>query len=80
MDTTPAAASVQLDVYRRMSPAARLRVALELTAMSRRLLADGVRRRHPEYSDEQVRLAFLRLWLGADLFRKAYPGQPELEP
>lgn len=80
MDTSAEAASVQLDVYRRMSPVARLRVGLELTAMSRRLLADGVRRRHPEYSDEQVRLAFLRLWLGADLFRAAYAGKPELEP
>ena len=79
-DTSPEAASVQLDAYRRMSPAARLRVGLELTAVSRRLLADGVRRRHPEYSDEQVRLAFLRLWLGADLFRAAYAGMPDLEP
>ena len=80
MDTSADAASVQLDVYRRMFPAARLRVGLELTAMSRRLLADGVRRRHPEYSDEHVHLAFLRLWLGEDLSRKAYPGQPELAP
>lgn len=79
-DTSPEAAAVQLEVYRRMSPAARLRVGLELTAMSRHLLADGVRRRHPEYSTEQARLAFLRLWLGPDLFRTAYPGQPELEP
>lgn len=79
-DTSPEAAAVQLDVYRRMAPAARLRVGLELTAMSRRLLADGVRRRHPEYSTEQARLAFLRLWLGPALFRTAYPGKPELEP
>jgi hypothetical protein len=63
-----------------MPPAARLRVGLELTALSRRLLADGVRRRHPEYDDEQVRLAFLRCWLGRDLFRSAYPGRPELDP
>lgn len=69
-----------MDVYRRMSPVARLRIGLELTAMSRRLLADGIRRRHPEYDDERVRLAFLRLWLGADLFRTAYAGEPELEP
>jgi hypothetical protein len=48
--------------------------------MSRRLLAEGVRQRHREYTDAQVRWAFLRLWLGEDLFRKAYPGRPELAP
>jgi hypothetical protein len=44
---------MQLGVYRRMTPEARLQVALELTEMSRQLLADGIRARHPEYSDEQ---------------------------
>ena len=79
-DTNSEAALVQLDVYRRMAPVARLRVGLELCAMSRRLLADGIRKRHPEYSDAQVHLAFLRLWLGDTLFRLAYPAQPELAP
>lgn len=69
-----------MDVYRRMSPVIRLQTGLELTAMSRRLLIDGIRRRHPEYDHERVRLAFLRLWLGPDLFRAAYAGEPELEP
>jgi hypothetical protein len=80
IDTTDAAAAVQLEAYRRMSPGARLRVGLELTAISRGLLVDGIRKRHPDYDDEHARLAFLRLWLGPELFRAAYPGQPELEP
>jgi hypothetical protein len=80
LDTSPDASALQLDVYRRMSPAARLRIGLELTALSRRLLEDGVRRRHPEYDNQQVRVAFLRRWLGGDLFRRAYQGQPELDP
>jgi len=79
-DTSNEAAEVQLAVYRRMSPEARLRAGLELTTMSRRLLADGIRRRHPEYDDHSVHLSFLRLWLGPDLFREAYPGQPEIAP
>jgi hypothetical protein len=77
-DTSDEATEIQLGVYRRMTPAARLRIGLELTEMSRRLLADGIRRRHPEYDDAQVRLAFLRLWLGPDLFREAYSGRPEI--
>ena len=80
VDTSDEAARAQIDAYRRMSAAARLRVGLELTEMSRQLLANGIRRRHPEYDESQARLAFLRLWLGADLFRQAYAGQPELDP
>jgi hypothetical protein len=63
-----------------MTPEARLRVGLELTEMARRLLTAGIRRRHPEYDDDQVRLASIRLWLGPDLFRTAYPDRPEIEP
>jgi hypothetical protein len=73
-DTTPEAAAVQLEVYRRMSPVQRLEIALEMGDSLRRLSAAGVRRRHPEYTEEQVRLAVIRLSLGEELFRKAYPG------
>jgi hypothetical protein len=73
-DTTPAAWGVQLDIYRRMAPSRRLELALQMSDSLRRVVASGVRSRHPEYSEEQVRLAVTRLWLGEDLFRKAYPG------
>ena len=79
-DTTSEAHAVQLMLYRRMGPERRLRVGLELTEMGRRLLRDGIRRRHPEYDDRDALLAFRRLWLGPVLFRQAYPGQPELSP
>lgn len=73
-DTTPEAARVQLEIYRRMSPSRRLELALELSDNVRRLVAAGVRHRHPEYTGEEVRLAVIRLTLGDELFRKAYPG------
>lgn len=79
-DTSDEAARAQLEIYRRMPPKARLRVGLELTALSRELLMTGIRSRHPEYDERQVHLAFLRLWVGAELFAKAYPGEPELQP
>jgi hypothetical protein len=79
-DTSQEAAAAQLEVYRRMTPEARLQVALELTEMSRKLLADGIRARHPEYSDEQVRLAMIRVWLTPELYRQAYAGYPEIDP
>jgi hypothetical protein len=73
-DTAPQAAAVQLEAYRRMAPVERLRIAFEMSDSVRRLSAAGVRSRHHDYSEEQVRLAVIRLSLGEDLFRKAYPG------
>jgi hypothetical protein len=73
-DTTPEAWRVQVEVYRRMSPSRRLELACQMTDSLRRVVAAGVRARHPEYSEEQVRLAFARLWLGDDLFCKVHPG------
>jgi hypothetical protein len=73
-DTTPEAWRVMVESYRRMSPSRRLELACQMTDSLRRVVAAGVRVRHPEYSEEQVRLAFLRLWLDDDLFRKVYPG------
>lgn len=79
-DTSEEAARVQLDVYRRMAPEERLRVGLELTQMSRDLVAQGIRARHPGYSDDDVRWALIRLWLGRELFARAYPHGPEIDP
>lgn len=79
-DTTDAAHDRQIDVYRSMPAEARLAAALELSATSRRLLGEGVRMRHPEYTAEEVRLATIRLWLGAELFRAVYPDAPEVMP
>ena len=79
-DTSEEAARVQLDIYRAMEPADRLRVGLELTQMSRQLLADGIRVRHPEYSDDELRWALIRAWIGPDLFHRAYPSCPQLHP
>lgn len=79
-DTASEAAAVQLDSYRRMGPAARLDVCLQLGEMSRSITSSGVRARHPDYSDEQVRQATLRIWLGPTDFCRAYPDAEELDP
>lgn len=79
-DTSADAAQMQLEVYRRMTPQARLRAAMELADLSRQLLQNGIRARHPEYNDDQVRLAAIRLWLEPETFRAAYPDAPDLAP
>ena len=73
-DTTPEAARVQFDIFRRMPPSKHLELALGMSDSLRKVVASGVRSRHPEFSDEQVRLAVIRLSLGENLFRQVYPG------
>jgi hypothetical protein len=53
-DTTPAAAAIQQEAYRRLGPAGRFRVAMELSDFTRSLAEAGLRRRHPEMSSEEI--------------------------
>ncbi|MEM7608509.1 MAG: hypothetical protein AAF411_24410 [Myxococcota bacterium] len=79
-DTSPDAWSVQLQVWRRMGPQRRLDV---MAAMSEELVAlrrSGIRARHPECSDEAVRLAEIRQRLGDALFTAAYPNARRWDP
>jgi hypothetical protein len=74
-DTSPEAARVYFALLRRMGPAGRARKGAELTETMRRVLADGIRYRHPEYTEEQVWQAVLRRVFGEELFRLAGPGK-----
>jgi hypothetical protein len=73
-DTTLEAFHVQFEILRRIKPSRRLELACELSDFVRSNCASGVRSRHPEYSEDQVRLAVARLTLGDKLFREVYPG------
>ncbi len=80
LDTSPEVERIQNEIFRKMAPARRLQLAIELTQTSRKLLAAGVRRRHPEYNDEQVRLAAIRLTIPEKLFLAAYPHAKDIVP
>jgi hypothetical protein len=80
LDTSPEAERVQAEIFRRMTPERKLRAAAELTQLVRQSLAEGVRMRHPEYSEEQVRLAMIRLTLPESLFFAVYPNAKEITP
>ncbi len=73
-DTTLEAFHVQIGIFRRMSPQRRLAMVFEMSNNLRRVAANGVRGRHPDYNEDQVRLAVNRLTLGEHLFREVYPG------
>ncbi len=80
LDTSADAERVQIEVFRRMGPEKRLRSAAVLSKACRTLLANGIRKRHPDYTEEQVRVAVIRCLLPEDLFLRAYPASRDILP
>lgn len=80
LDTTPDAREVQFRVWRRTGSARCLLLAIEMSEELRRVTAAGIRSRHPDYTQAEVRWALLRLTLGDDLFGRAYPDAPWMAP
>lgn len=74
-DTTKEAARVQCTVLRRIGLLGRAQKTFELCEAMRKVLACGVRYRHPNYTADQVHWAVIRLTLGEKLFREAFPGK-----
>ena len=74
IDTSRKAFWAQTEALRRLGPKRRAALTFELNEGMLARLASGIRARHPEYSDEQVRLATIRLRLGDSLFNQAFPG------
>ena len=80
LDTSSDAEKVQIEIFRRMEPEKRLQSAALLSETCRILLEEGIRKRHPNYDEEQVRLAVIRCLLPEDLFLQAYPGAHDILP
>jgi len=68
-DTTPHAAEVQLKLYQQVGPSRRATIAAELSDAVRETSLAGLRRRHPEYSDDELARAFLRFVYGYEKSR-----------
>ena len=66
-DTSPEAYAVQLELLRRMSPIQRLRKTFALSRQLKRMSMDAIRRRHPEFDEDAVRLKFIELTYGKAL-------------
>jgi hypothetical protein len=79
-DTDTAAHDVQRDIYLRIGGGERLAIAFRLTDSVRSLAMSGIRRRHPDYTEDQVRLAFARLRLGDALVRTVWPDHSLVDP
>jgi hypothetical protein len=64
-DTSPVAAALHEEAQRRIGPAGRLKIALELSDLTHTLATAGIRRRNPEYSLEEARRELARLLYGS---------------
>jgi hypothetical protein len=54
LDTTPEAAAIQTAIHRRLGPAARFQLAMDMSALVRECARAGITARHPEYTPAQV--------------------------
>ncbi|MBI4548451.1 MAG: hypothetical protein HY707_10745 [Ignavibacteriae bacterium] len=80
LDTSPEAERVQIEIFRAMSLEQRLHISFELNQTCQNLASVGVRLRHPDYDDEKIRLAVIRMEIGDELFLKAYPHARDVLP
>ena len=79
-DTSAGADRAQIEAYRRIGDSGRLAAAFRLIELARMAAVSGIRARHPEYDDDQVRLAYVRLVLGDELTRAVWPGRDLVAP
>jgi hypothetical protein len=74
-DTSPEAWQVLLDLVRKMTPAEKLRRAIELTSAVRKAGEAGIRQAHPGADEREVFLRVAQRQLGLDLFREVFGGE-----
>jgi hypothetical protein len=77
-DTSPEAERVWIELLRRTPPWRRLQLADQMSRAVRELSMSGLRLRHPQASEAELRRRFADLHLGSELARRVYgPIGPE---
>ena len=71
-DTSPEAEKVLIELMHRASPMRKLEMLGEMNAAARLLAMAGLRARHPEASETQLRRYLADLLLGSELAARAY--------
>ena len=66
-DTSAEAEAVQLKLIRQMPPSTRLEKALALSCEVIQLGKAAIRRRHPDFCEEEIRIKFIELNYGQEL-------------
>lgn len=74
-DTSSEAAAVQRRIWRDMPAERRLHLVLDFSSAIRRIALEGVRRRHPEYDERRLKLAWLQKTMEPKAFQQIFPGE-----
>ncbi len=74
-DTTAEAREVQLSILRKLGPERRSMLTSEWSDAMRETAMQGIRHRHPSYSERQVVLAYAQQTLPPELFAAAFGAE-----
>lgn len=69
-DTSEEALEVQLECFRRMTPQERIRRMCSWSNQLKKMAFDAIRRRHPEFDEQQLQLKFIEISYGEALARE----------
>ena len=79
-DTNREAFLRQLEILRRIGIEGRAAMTFELSGSLRQIVRDGVRLRHPDWDEAQVKQEVLRIVLGDPLYNEVFGSkQPDDE-
>jgi hypothetical protein len=78
-ESSTAAHAQYWQALRNLGVAGRARLIFDLSESLRRITESGIRHRHPDYNDRQVRLAATKLTFGPVLFKQVYPNE-DIDP
>jgi hypothetical protein len=79
-DTSPEAHAFQVRGYRRMDAGQKAELVAELSEAVRDVAREGIRQRHPGYSDDDVKRALVVLLYGRETERRLWPNDEQREP
>lgn len=79
-DTTPEAARVQTEIYKKMSISEKAEILFQLNDNFRQIVREGIRLRHPDYTEDMITQAHLTLITDDKEFVKEAFGGREVQP
>jgi len=74
LDTSREVERLQIEGWRRMSPAEKARTVTSLTTAAIEMTKAGIRHRHPDESPEFHRMRLAEILLGTDLAHRVFPN------
>jgi hypothetical protein len=76
-DTSPQIEALMIDLIRKQSPEQRAQKVLALNNRARAMQLVGIRRRHPEADERELRMRLASLWLDRQTMIRLFAWDPE---